>query len=474
MKIKDAQIFGIFFGIAFVLRFFSLFPSVINHDESTYIVISDALLKGRLYFVDVIDTKPIGIFLIYAALQKLVGGSILVLRIMVVLWLALTAFVLYRAKLEFGSSREGAIAAGVIYLILNSIFVYYGISPNTETFFNLFTALGLYLMLRGGLIWRYFLAGLLLGLGLVVKYVVAFDALAFGLFLLWDHRQSAQKFLLGLGRGVVMAAGSFIPLGMVAWYYFAAGHLDEFLFYTFESSSRYPVSVSILTHLSFVLDFFLRFLPISAMFFAVFLVATGPSNHRLKVLGGLWSVLVITVILLPGKWYGHYFIQLMLPVSFVAGTFFEIPRTVLPPFLAKLMRPKTGLPVLITLLGFSLFMQKKDCYDKPDHARDVAQFLEGRLEPEDRIYTSVSHQILYHLLKRESPTKYVHPSLFWEQKHLRALEINLPAEMAKITDSPPRYIIWREDRKDDRFDALLAGQYRLIKTFGKELIYERR
>ena len=474
MKVKDVQILGIFFGVAFILRFFSLFPAVINHDESTYIVISNALLDGGLYFVDVIDTKPIGVFLIYAALQKMVGGSIFLLRTMVVLWLAPTAFVLYRAKRAFGSNRRAGIATGIIYLLLNSIFVYYGISPNTETFFNLFTALGLLLMIKGGPVWRYFLSGLVLGLGFLVKYVAAFDALAFGLFLLWDHRQSARQFASGLGRGVVMAIGSCIPMAGLVWYYFYLGHLDEFLFYTFESSRRYPVSVPMSTHIAFVLDFFLRFLPISVLFFSVFLLASGPGSQRLKVLGGLWSLLVLTVILLPGKWYGHYFIQLMLPVSFVAGTIFEIPKTLLPGFLTKLIQPKVGLPILLALVGFSLLMQKKDCFDKPDHARAIARYLQDQLQPEDRIYTSVSHQILYHLLDKESPTKYVHPSLFWEQKHLHALEIDLSEEMAKITDDPPRYIIWREDRKDDRFDDFLANRYQLVKTFGKEMVYERR
>ncbi|HEX5625100.1 MAG TPA: hypothetical protein VFX48_03710, partial [Saprospiraceae bacterium] len=42
--------------LAILLRFFSFFPSVIDHDESTYIVIAKALLEGQTYFKDVIDT----------------------------------------------------------------------------------------------------------------------------------------------------------------------------------------------------------------------------------------------------------------------------------------------------------------------------------------------------------------------------------------------------------------------------------
>jgi hypothetical protein len=51
-----------------ILRFFSFFPAVISHDESTYLVIARGLLEGKTYFVDLIDTKPIGIFVLYLSL----------------------------------------------------------------------------------------------------------------------------------------------------------------------------------------------------------------------------------------------------------------------------------------------------------------------------------------------------------------------------------------------------------------------
>ena len=45
-------------GLSLVMRFFSFFPSVMDHDESTYLVIADALRHGDVYLRDVIDTKP--------------------------------------------------------------------------------------------------------------------------------------------------------------------------------------------------------------------------------------------------------------------------------------------------------------------------------------------------------------------------------------------------------------------------------
>ena len=35
-------------GLSLVMRFFSFFPSVMDHDESTYLVIADALLDSGI------------------------------------------------------------------------------------------------------------------------------------------------------------------------------------------------------------------------------------------------------------------------------------------------------------------------------------------------------------------------------------------------------------------------------------------
>ncbi|MDV7401415.1 glycosyltransferase family 39 protein, partial [Arthrospira platensis SPKY1] len=90
------------------------------------------------------DTKPIGIFGLLALWMACFGPSIWGIRLLATLVLALTSWLLYCAKRAGGSTPAAALAAGVLYLFLNSIFTFYGVSPNTETFFNLFVALALW------------------------------------------------------------------------------------------------------------------------------------------------------------------------------------------------------------------------------------------------------------------------------------------------------------------------------------------
>ena len=119
-RLTQAQALLLFCVLAILLRVFSFFPTVIDHDESTYILIADALRKGMVYQVDYIDTKPIGIFLIIAFFQFFIGKSIFLFRLMTAIVIAATAFFLYKAQRKQGQTNHEALATGIIFLFVNS------------------------------------------------------------------------------------------------------------------------------------------------------------------------------------------------------------------------------------------------------------------------------------------------------------------------------------------------------------------
>ena len=471
MKVTHPTIvLGIFLLTGFALRFFSFFPTVIDHDESTYIVIADLLMKGYTYQVDFIDTKPIGIFLVFAALQKLFGSSIIMMRAVATAIIAFTSFFLYKAKRKDGSSHAAALAAGVIYIFLNSIYTRYGVSPNTETYFNLFTALALWLYFSKGEWWKYTLAGLSLGVGFILKYVVLFDGVAFGLFLLWLAYRGEYKWGKAWLNSILMASFAAIPFILVLAYYYNIGYLEDFWFHTFIVSGRYPSSRGGLYYVEFFIQFFLRYLPITVFFILALWSKHIPSSS--KKFGICWSIFVLMAILIPGNSYGHYFIQFMLPFSFLAGSFFEIEKEYLPRWISWIRQPKVGYSLLGVLFIAHLFFQKKDYLDKPDYQLYTANYLNAHLEEGDRIYMAEDH-IVYHLTGQVPLTKYVHPSLFWEQKHIKALEMPLKEEIDRIKAAQPRYLVFRlpyEDLKDDRFNSFRENYYHPVDTIGNNFI----
>ncbi len=462
-----------FILLAIGIRFFSFFPSVIDHDESTYLVIAEALLNGQTYFIDVIDPKPIGVFLIYAGLQLLVGKSIFLLRLAAALVLALTAFFLYKSHLKSGSSSLAAVASGVIYLVLNSIFTYYGVSPNTETFYNLFTALALWMWIGEKRLWLFLLAGLSLGVGFIIKYVVAFDALAFGLFMLWMAAKKEVQWGQTVIRASFMLIGFLIPFTLTLGYYQSIGQLEAFFFYTFRVSSRYPDAAVFFDYVKFFFDFNLRFFPV--VLFAVLAGFSSKIKGSIQRLSWLWMALVWIVVLLPGKFFAHYCIQVMLPLSFLAGAFFHLSLPERPRWLRAVTSERIGLPLLGLLLLVNGFFQKIDYFDKPDNPRVLAEFLKENLKEDQTFYIGNYEQVLYFLTDHPSPIPYVHSSLIWNENHIQALMIDQAKVLRDLQSIAPQYVFMKKPYAYLPVMDWLNEEYTLVKTMGKEVfVYEKR
>jgi 4-amino-4-deoxy-L-arabinose transferase-like glycosyltransferase len=443
-----------FLAISIGLRAFTFFRSVIDHDESTYIVIGDAILHGAKYWVDIIDVKPIGIFWLYAGFQAIFGHSIFAMRLMAALWLALTAFFMAQFKLELGSSPRAAYGAGILFILLNSLFTFYGISPNTETFFTFFTMLAFWLALRYRNPIGWFIAGVALGLGFIIKYVILFDALALGLFLVGSPGVRLTHRLQWL---VVMVVGAALPFAGVLACYAHWGAVDKFLFYTFQVSKNYPVQAELGDHLKSFADLNLLFFPVALLFYLTLGYAETPSHIRR--LGILWSTMVLIPVLLPGKFFGHYYIQFFLPFSFVAGEFFSRSKEEVPRLLRPFFRPSVAIPLLGTFLALHFFFQKKDYIDRLDTPKVLAKTLQGKMREGDQVYAGNFHHILYFLLRQQSPTPYVHRSLLWSEDHRKALNIQAEDEIHRIFAQKPTFVIVQDSIADPLFKRLLQKDY---------------
>lgn len=427
----------ILLALALVFRFFSFFPSVINHDESTYILIGREILHGKHYFVDVIDTKPIGVFLIYAIFQWLVGNSIFLFRVLVAVLIALTGFALFSIVDRHLGNRKGAWLAGVGYIFMTSIFTYYGVSPNTELFFNACTVSALWLIMGGRQWWRYPMAGLALGVGFMIKYVVAFDALAFGLLVLWLTHQDGRRWWVGMARGASMLLSFAVPFALVFQYYRMLGYDSEFLYYTFEVPGRYPVDRVWWEGILYYLDFIGRFFPITLLgMYALYRGRDWLGKYHLFFL--IWLLLTGFIIGWPGKSFGHYFIQWMLPFCLLAGVALSNDPHFLHPLRKIPVGWRWGIAGAVAVA--LLLLQKKDYYDKWDHPREVAEKLSGLLQAGDQFYAGNYHHILYFLLEKETPTPYVHRTLLWHDQHRHALGIDLEKETRQILALQPRFL----------------------------------
>jgi len=475
---KELIVCGGFLVFSVIMRFFSFFPSVISHDESTYMVIAREILEGKIYFVDLVDTKPVGIFLILAFVMKTFGYSVWILRLFTALIAGLTAFIIYRISLKAGGEERPAIASGVIYIFFLSVFTFFGVFINPEIFFLFFTALGLYVFISSQRRFRFFLTGLLLGIGFMIKYVVLFDLAAFLLFyFIRGIIKDRYKNIIPLTVNCAIACVAFIlPFIATLLFYLKAGYINEFLYYTFEVTRRYPVESTFLQMLVFIGDFHFRFLPFIFLFYFSLFRSRSESldKHLPREFMLLWIFMVLVIVVLPGKPFGHYFIQMMLPYSIYAGFFFS--KYIVRPVWAEKFLSSVYIKIFfILIVAGQIIMQKHDYFDKKDQPREVANYLSGVMKEEDRLFTADYHQILYYLLEKDVPLKYVHRSLLCTEHHREALEIDMPLEVQEIMEQDIEFITVEDTFCYKPFNDYLDNEYEMIQFFEPDVkIYRHR
>jgi len=471
---NPAFILLIYCVLAVFLRFFSFFPSVIDHDESTYLEIARMLLNGKTLYVDMVDIKPPGIFLILAGFQSVFSYSLFVIRLLVAIWIALTSFILYLSARVLLSDGRAAVASGIIYIFFISTWSFYGISITPEIFFNIFTISALFVLIKNKKPVRYFWAGLFAGIGFFIKYLVLFDFTAFVLFfLVLEIRKLKLGGIPVFFRLVFAGIGFLIPFMMANLWYYLNGHFDAFYNITYLAPSKYPSEFDPWKMLKFLLDFHLRFLPLF-IFYYYALFHRGFSNSSLKTtrnLGILWSLMALVAVLLAGKTFGHYMIQLMLPVSLVAGVFFFNREA--PSRLERFLHSKIALVAfMVLILGVSAM--KIEYILKKDVPREIAAYLEPKLKTEDVIYTGNYHHIIYYLLKKDSPTKYVHRSLLTAEHHIHALDIDAEREFQQIMAQRPVYIIVKKEYPVKTMQDFIRENYKFEKEFDGEVFLFKR
>jgi hypothetical protein len=322
---------ALMFGAALLSRTFSFSVAGMDWDESLYVVIAQRWLHGDLPYVAVWDQHPMGLPAIFAATTWVVGDGLLAARIAGLLAVAGTAILLTRFLGRTRNETIAGILAGLFYILYMA--KPDGLAANTEVFNNLVvTAASLLLWnempanrksVRAGVM---FAAALLFGIGLQIKYVVFPEAaLLCCTLLFFSLREGA-----GLGRtmrlaGVAMAGG-LLPTAVATLYFWQAGALQAYIDANLRANVAYldaPLtSTMVLSQLRFGLLPLIGLLPWPI----VVVLRMRDDTLRGRFAGlALWAVIWLLAtaldVVLPLKFWKHYFNALIPPLCLFAGLF---------------------------------------------------------------------------------------------------------------------------------------------------------
>jgi hypothetical protein len=273
---------------------------------------------------------------------------------------------------------------------------------------------------------------------------------------------------------ILAGIGFLLPFALMNLIYYLNGHFDALYNIVYLSPSRYPSVFEPWKMLKFVLDFHLRFLPVFFFFYYALSDKKFIAQEDLlttKKLCILWSFMALAAVLIAGKTFGHYMIQLMLPVSLMAGVFFHSKRS-LSALLQWPFKKNTGSAILLVLILLVSIM-KLEYVLRKDIPREIAAYLEPRLKADDVIYTGNYHHILYYLLKKDSPTRYIHRSLLLGDNHIKALDINAGEEFRHIMAQRPVYIITEKEYPAGLMKDFIINNYHVEKDFTNGILLYR-
>jgi 4-amino-4-deoxy-L-arabinose transferase-like glycosyltransferase len=470
-----------------LLRIPTFLYSVIDSDESIYLLVARSLVEGHAPYTEAWENKPPGIFFLFAAAMLAFGKSIASIRILACLSILAAALPIHllTRRLAGGSGAAGAFAA-LLYVV--SSMGYGGTSANTEIFFIAPAAWSVYLVvilslkpivdpLRSFL--RYLGPGLLMGLAIQIKTVAIFDMAAASLLmavLISRHRERPLRARLG----ATLAGWFALGVGVTCWfaaclgYYYAIQRLDEYIFTNFIVPRAYVNGAFQLSVVGSSLRraVYGNLLPWIVAGVALVAVASPGGVRRSErlslALGLVWLTLTFLAIGSTGKLFGHYFLQALPPLCLLAGLVFG---SLSAQIAAARARATLGflllaVPVTQVAVPFEIEAAKKayfrfikhestQHFDTSTLADTLSDYLKTRVRPGEVIYLVDGPPVVYFLTDTAIPTKYVFSSYQTHTWFSQVLGISNLEELKRILARNPVYITmppgWRERKPEPRF-----------------------
>jgi 4-amino-4-deoxy-L-arabinose transferase-like glycosyltransferase len=316
-----------------ITRATTLFIPLID-DEETFAVIGRILLHGGLPYVDVADNKPPLLYYWYSLVWGIFGESnTTALHVIGMAWVGATCYLIFKIAQRAATPRAGYFSA-LNYAIFTTTFVPSYIALHATLIMALPLCLSVWALIR----WHdtnrprwMILSGMCCGLAIFFK----FQALVQIAFILWAvgylyfrrlNRMWDSLFpgLIGfiIGVGAVITA----VLGFLHHHHI----LQEFYDVTWKASVTYMKEGEsagdfwgrFASHVgSYVAATFPLWIALGAQLFHRFskYITGAPINRPIPTWIWGWFLFSIPAVLAGGRFYGHYFIQLLPPLCIIAG-----------------------------------------------------------------------------------------------------------------------------------------------------------
>jgi hypothetical protein len=484
--------------LAVVLCSLPVFLRTFLSDDTTYALIAQKMNAGHVLYAEAADNKPPLIYATFAAMFSLFGaGHMVAVKLLTIAVDFASILLMFSIGTHLLGQQAGVLAA---FLFTGSILsgVYQdSIATNTETYANLFTLAGLWVLARerlrlspGAL----FAAGLLLAVASLYRTHAVCILGGIALYLAISLRFSPRA-LLGL---LLLGVGFVIPYLLTVAYFSAHGALGDLWLWTVADNLFYvklgSARVAIGKRLARIFGTVLSQLP---MIVAALLALRAGRDSAAEEKNRLRFLLVLLAGALVGyqiggRFYGHYFLQVA-PFVCLLGAW---GLTRVPADRLRILR--RALPALVVLwcLGFAvtnsvLLARRNDDQDAVDRA---VEYVHRNTTPQDEILLWAGSPMLPFRSGRVFATRFLNNNpmtgRIYGTAHVHASatpEMNRPLERPEawrlfwkdLDSAPPKLVVDGtvpnfEIAHYPRLAALVSEHYASPLRFGSMSLYLRK
>lgn len=416
-------------GLIFILRIPSLYQHIMDIDETAFSEFASIMLNGGIPYIDAVDNKPPLTYYFFYMIYALIGKvSLLSVHLVTSVWVALTGVVIYFTGAKLRDENAGFAAALSFALMMHTYEPKY-ISANGETLINLFLAVSSFIFLfvrgRGGRnIFLHFISGLMLGLAVMTNYKAGILAVVFILHSLIAEplisRNRRDAFREGFIRLFITGISSFIPVAAFLIVFKMQGNFSEALFWGFlynfgyiESGKGAFSSFKIVGRMAY---FVFLTLPVWIVAFKYVVrkihdwrAGEGYNEEEYSQLAFiiLWSGFSLYAALLGGRGYGHYFIQLVPPLSLaVAAGYDQITG------FRKTFWIWLAIPAVIFTVSRINILKTYELVNYPNYRSEISfrktgEYIKNVSNPGDRIYAWGWSTPIYYFADRRSASRFM-------------------------------------------------------------------
>ncbi len=466
---------------AFLIRSRDFGNPLIDSDEQFYLLAGDRLLHGTLPYVDLWDRKPVGLFLLYAAIRLLGGDGIIQYQLVAAGFVAATAVMIATIARRI-APPGAALVAGFLYI--PALAMCGGEGGQAPIYFNLLVAIAAWLVIVaiGGtavmIRQRGIGAMLLLGVAMQIKYSVLAEGVYFGLVLSWLSWRADPRWPRLLADMTLWCGLALLPTLAALGWYAAIGQSDAFLYANFVSifqrggydEAAFALYKAAIHLLPLLVPVILSEGPLRRFGGAWRRLPQGVAAHRF--IAG-WAVVAVLSFLGFGGYFDHYALPLFVPLAILAAPMFAIRR-----FWSGAL--------LGTASAFSMLVHYRADADVREDYRGDARSAAAitRLIDAYRgtgcIYVFDTDPIYYHLTGSCLPTRWTFPYHLSLTREAPALGVDPAREIRRILDSRPPVIVDKETQDRQINPAMqaiveqrLARDYRLVGRFPREVETDR-